>query len=79
MKGLQSFHFNVSHSGNWVVCATDNQPIGIDIEEIKPIDFQIVYSFFSETEIRDIEEKTENESCFIFMIYGHSKKVISKW
>lgn len=24
--------FNVSHSGNWVVCAIDRQPVGIDVE-----------------------------------------------
>lgn len=66
VKGLPSFHFNVSHSGNWVVCATDNQPIGIDIEEIQPIDFQIAYSFFSRTEIEDIEEKTGNEKLLYF-------------
>ncbi len=29
----QPCHFNVSHSGEWVVCAIDNQPIGIDVEQ----------------------------------------------
>ncbi len=26
-------HFNLSHSGEWVVCAVDSQPIGIDVEQ----------------------------------------------
>ncbi|TES55760.1 4'-phosphopantetheinyl transferase superfamily protein [Halalkalibacterium halodurans] len=58
VKGLPSFHFNISHSGNWVVCATDDQPVGIDIEQVRPIEFEIAERFFSESEIRDLEEKT---------------------
>lgn len=32
------FDFNISHSGNYVVCAcSDQHKVGIDIEEIKPV------------------------------------------
>lgn len=58
VKGLPSFHFNVSHSGDWVVCATDNQAVGIDIEQIRSIDFQIAERFFSKAEVQDLEKKT---------------------
>lgn len=37
LKSKPSFHYSVSHSGKWVVCCTDNTAVGIDIEEIKPI------------------------------------------
>lgn len=30
---LPDAHFNISHSGRWVICAFDSQPIGIDIEK----------------------------------------------
>lgn len=30
-------HFNLSHSGNFVACAIDESPIGIDIEVIRPV------------------------------------------
>lgn len=30
-------HFNLSHSGRWVVCIVDEAPVGIDIERIRPL------------------------------------------
>lgn len=33
--------FNISHSGDMVVCAVDSHPVGIDIEKIRPIDLSI--------------------------------------
>ncbi|MCR1974329.1 4'-phosphopantetheinyl transferase superfamily protein [Clostridium sporogenes] len=44
--------FNISHSGNFVVCAIDNKPIGVDIEEVKNIEYEgIVENFFSVSEV----------------------------
>ncbi|MEK5405772.1 4'-phosphopantetheinyl transferase superfamily protein [Paenibacillus sp. FSL W8-0439] len=45
-----AFHFNVSHSGKWVVCAIDDHPLGIDIEQLRPIDFEVGRVCFSDTE-----------------------------
>lgn len=53
-KGDKDFHFNISHSGQWVVYATDNSPIGIDIEEINDIDLNIANRFFSSEEHGDL-------------------------
>ena len=33
--------FNISHSGNFVVCAADKKSIGVDIEEIRPVKLSI--------------------------------------
>ncbi len=33
--------FNISHSGDMVVCAVDDRPVGIDVELIRPIDLTI--------------------------------------
>lgn len=43
----RGIHFNISHSGNWVACAVDDNSVGIDIEVIKPIDFKIGERFFT--------------------------------
>jgi 4'-phosphopantetheinyl transferase len=51
---LDDFHFNVSHSGDWVVCTIDKNPIGIDIEKISTIDLDISKNFFSDKEHEDL-------------------------
>lgn len=37
----QPFHFNLSHSGDWVVCAVDHSPVGIDVQLMEPIDINL--------------------------------------
>lgn len=43
-------NFNISHSGNWAVCATSEAPVGIDVELIKAIDFGFSNRFFTDYE-----------------------------
>lgn len=50
LKTDPRFHFNISHSGEWVVCVTDRCPVGVDVEMIQPVDFNIAKRFFSRTE-----------------------------
>ncbi|MBD3918618.1 4'-phosphopantetheinyl transferase superfamily protein [Paenibacillus sp. PR3] len=54
-------HYNVSHSGDWVVCAISDEPVGIDIEQIKPIDMEISRRFFSAIEHEQLMELPEME------------------
>lgn len=57
----ESINFNISHSGNWVVCAINSHEVGIDIEKIEDIDFDIAKSFFSEKEYIDLMNKDINK------------------
>lgn len=43
--------FNISHSGDMVVCAVDNKPIGIDIEQIRPIDLSVAKRICTDEEL----------------------------
>ncbi len=44
------FHFNISHSGSWVICALDIEEIGVDVEKIHKVDSGISKRFFSPIE-----------------------------
>nr|WP_237391871.1 4'-phosphopantetheinyl transferase superfamily protein [Paenibacillus dendrobii] len=60
-------HFNISHSGEWVVCALDSLPVGVDVEEIKEAPFEISKRFFSREErtfLFNEAEEVRNESFY---------------
>ena len=54
LKNNKDFHFNISHAGEWIVCATHCLPVGIDIEHIRHIDFDIAKRFFTNEEYMDL-------------------------
>ncbi len=58
LSNYDGVHYNISHSGRWVVCSVDNCPVGIDIEQIKPIDMSIAERFFSEYEFAGLMNKS---------------------
>lgn len=57
-------HFNLSHSGIWVVAAVDDQPIGVDVEQVAPIDLSISRNFFSDDEHHDLMGQFDRLSYF---------------
>lgn len=50
IRGLEDFHFNISHSGTWVVCAVGAAPVGADVEYIAPISMEVADNYFSREE-----------------------------
>lgn len=61
LKGYQNFNFNISHSEDFVVCAIDEKPIGIDIEKINQIEYEEIWeSFFSISEKDYIKRTIDN-------------------
>lgn len=66
LTGAHSLHYNLSHSGQWIVCAIDYSPIGADVERINPIDLQIAERFFTDRETIDLLSKPLHERLSYF-------------
>lgn len=54
LRNARGFHFNLAHAGDWAVCATDSQPLGVDVEVVRPIDVDVAARIFSRQESRDL-------------------------
>lgn len=50
-------YFNISHSGDLVVCAVSDREIGIDIEKIRPFNFRAAEKFASPDELEYIRSE----------------------
>ncbi len=66
LKQQQDFCFNTSHAGDWIVCAVHTLPVGIDVEHIQPIEFDIAKRFFSQEEYQDLMQKEDSERLSYF-------------
>lgn len=66
LKNSKNFYFNISHSGEWVVCAISEKEVGIDIELIKPLNLEDVKIFFSKKEYDVFIKKKEDEKLSYF-------------
>ncbi|GAA3399571.1 4'-phosphopantetheinyl transferase family protein [Paenibacillus hodogayensis] len=63
-----NFSFNLSHSGRWVVLAwsASRLPLGVDVEQIAPVDFRIAESFFSPKESAALFARPDEERLHYF-------------
>ncbi|UYX55521.1 4'-phosphopantetheinyl transferase superfamily protein [Bacillus thuringiensis] len=67
VENFSDFHFNISHSGEWVICATANSNVGIDIEKVSKIEaLKLANEFFSEEEFYDLSNMNPDEQINYF-------------
>ena len=50
VAGRSGVHYNISHSGDYVVCAVSSSPVGIDVQEISGQNLDVADRFFSQEE-----------------------------
>ena len=43
--------FNISHSGEYVICAVNDAPIGVDIEKIRPVKDRLIHRVCTDREL----------------------------
>lgn len=61
LKNIPQLHFNISHSGQWVTAAMDEYALGLDVEQIKPMDMGIAERFFSQVETQYIMSQSPEQ------------------
>jgi 4'-phosphopantetheinyl transferase len=61
LMDLPGVHFNISHSGDVVVCAVAGSDIGIDVEHYRKVNFRVAERFFSPMELSDLLSLEESE------------------
>lgn len=57
-------HVNLSHSGDWAVCAVHDAPVGIDIQKMNDYDERIANRFFTADEAEYIKKSADKKSAF---------------
>lgn len=57
-------HFNLSHSGNVVIIAVGHRPLGIDVEQIRDVDFELLKNYMRTEEWEDIYRSDDPRARF---------------
>ena len=57
-------HFNISHSGEYVVCGVSDKPIGVDIQKIGEYNSDVAKRACNEKELVQIENSLDKASKF---------------
>ena len=84
-----SVEFNISHSGDIVVCAVDKTPVGIDIEQVRNVDLKIAKRMFTDEELiyvfgckpceADFNRPAENEELIRFFEVWTAMEAYAKY
>lgn len=55
------YHFNISHSGSWVICAAGSSPVGCDVQLKKKVNLDVAKRFFHPDEYQTLSELHEQD------------------
>lgn len=71
--------FNISHSGDYVVCAVSDSEIGVDIEKRAKARMEVAGRFFHAREVRALEAESGEEQNRLFYDYWSVKESFLKY
>ncbi len=66
LQSYPNIHFNISHSGRWVVIAFSSKKVGVDIEKVRKINFGIAKRFYSDEEQKQLFLQTDKKQLDYF-------------
>ena len=73
---ISNFDFNISHSGDFVVCAfSEKYSLGIDIERVKPTSLLPLQQFFTVDEWNKIQQSKNSQEQF-FRLWTQKEAVV---
>lgn len=72
-------YFNISHSGDYVVCAFSQEDIGIDIEQVKEMDLNFAPDVLSEEELSLLSGVSGTDKRQLFFTLWTLKESYVKW
>nr|WP_220033129.1 4'-phosphopantetheinyl transferase superfamily protein [Aneurinibacillus soli] len=71
--------FNLSHAGKWIICAmTEKGRIGVDIEEIQPLDCKVAFECLTSEEYASLLQQKEANRWTFFYEKWTRKEAIGK-
>lgn len=76
---LPNIHFNISHSGDWVVCVLSGFRCGIDIEEITKPHLDIAKRYFTKAEYETLNSMSGDAQKEYFYDLWTLKESYIKW
>lgn len=78
LKDEYNIEFNLSHSEDWVLCGINDSSVGVDVEKMKDINFDVAKRFFTSKEYEDLLLSSEEEAKEKFYLYWTLKESFIK-
>lgn len=78
LPDYSGFHFNVSHSGNWVLCAAASLPVGIDIQQERPVKDALLRYTLSDQELKYVQTLPNEQKQTAFFDFWCLKEAYCK-
>ena len=67
LLGNHQLFFNLSHSGQRVLCAVSHQEVGCDVEQARPVNLKLAKRFFSPAEYETLSSLPQEEQQAAFL------------
>lgn len=76
-------HFSISHSGDFVACAVNDTPVGIDVEKIRTVDLPLIKRVCTQEELSFVLKNEDNtideNTCVRFLMVWCAKEAYLKY